>query len=64
LRIAAFQRFKCGFDDTIFQLPAADRADKLSIGVDEHLTAHVPRRGTFAFHHRAQRSGSVIFFQL
>ena len=46
----------------MFQIAAADRADKMSIRVDEHLAAHMPRRGAFTARHRTQRSGFIILF--
>ena len=44
----------------MFQIPTADRADELSIGVDQHLASHVPWCGTFALHHRAKRVGEGL----
>ena len=44
----------------MFQIPTADRADELSIGVDQHLASRVPWCGTFALHHRAKRGGEGL----
>ena len=47
----------------MFQVTAAHRTDKMSIRVDQHLAAHVPRCGAFAFDHRAQRGRAISFFK-
>ena len=47
----------------MFEIAAANRADKMSIRIDEHLTAHMPRRGAFAFHHGAERGRFIGFLK-
>jgi hypothetical protein len=55
------QRF---LDHPLFHLAAADRANKTPVRMDEHLAAHMPRRGAFTARHGAQRGGFIIFLKI